>query len=424
MENYLLAARISALILISAAVFLHPLEKKPQAGRRYALAFSAGFVFVFLIAMIPGNSFWLALVRTALALAVLSIVNFNVTESEKGAAVYLAVWSIISSHFVQILWELIPHRWHFPHLSMWLFYLLFYVIFYFTLAKFMPNDDNTYHIGPRQLSSALLLIAVFEILYVAYTHAGVKDPGNPLTAAVVLAQFYCVTMLFLQTELFKKGAIEKEYLTMNLLWEKHKDQYNLTKENIELINQKSHDLKHHILALRHMTDEAQREKYFSEIEDSLEIYGSIVHTGNQVLDTILTDKSLQCSAKGIKIHCVADGSKLSFIDPIDLFAILGNAVDNAIAGVSKIEEQERRIIDINIFSKNAFVIINISNPLAELPDFKDGLPVSRRAKSGYHGYGMRSIRYNVQKYDGEMSISIENGCFVLKIVFPRPREVQ
>lgn len=407
-------------ILLAEAVFLHPLPKREPAVKYYLLAFPGAYILLLLLRFIPDANLIMPLIKACIVLAILSLLNFCVSRCEKGAAVYLSIWSLISTHFIYILWTVIPLKWKYPYLSLSLLYLIFFCIIYFTLARLMPNDDGSYHIGPRQMSSAVILIAFFEILYFALINSPEIAEKRPLRLAVVLAQLYCITMLYFQTELFKKGAIEKEYLTMNLLWEKQKEQYLLAKENIELINRKTHDLKHHVLALRNMTDEAQKEKYFKEIENSLEIYGSIVRTGNQVLDTILTDKSLLCNAKDIKIHCIVDGSKLSFIDPIDLYAILGNAVDNAIAGVSQIKEKERRIIDLNIFSKDAFLIINISNPLAEIPEFKDGLPVSRRAKSGYHGYGMRSISYNVKKYDGHMSVSIENNCFVLKIVFPRP----
>ena len=135
---------------------------------------------------------------------------------------------------------------------------------------------------------------------------------------LLVVQLYCVSLLYLQTELFKKSALEKELLTMNMLMKQKETQYALTRENIDLINRKCHDLKHQVRALRSVADEESKERYLSELEKSVEIYGAIVKTGNDVLDTILTEKSLMCQAKGIKINCVADGRRLDFVDPVDL----------------------------------------------------------------------------------------------------------
>ena len=82
-------------------------------------------------------------------------------------------------------------------------------------------------------------------------------------------------MLYMQTELFKKSALEKN-LTMNLLWQQQsKDQYQLTREKVDLINRKCHDLKHQVQALRMMGNDDVREKYSKELEQSVQIYDAI-----------------------------------------------------------------------------------------------------------------------------------------------------
>ena len=48
-------------------------------------------------------------------------------------------------------------------------------------------------------------------------------------------------------------------------------------------------------------------------------------TGNKVLDTILTAKSIECQSKKIQMNCIADGKILSFMDPFDISILIGNA---------------------------------------------------------------------------------------------------
>ena len=99
---------------------------------------------------------------------------------------------------------------------------------------------------------------------------------------------------------------------MKLLLKKEQDQYNMTRENIALMNQKCHDMKHQIQAIRAASQE-KREEYLSELEETIYIYEAIVKTENEVLDTILTDKSLYCKDRQIKVSCVVDGSQMEFI---------------------------------------------------------------------------------------------------------------
>ena len=143
-------------------------------------------------------------------------------------------------------------------------------------------------------------------------------------------------------------------------------------------------------------------------------------TGSEVLDTILTEKSLVCTEKGIKINCVADGAQLSFMDPVDLYTIFGNAIDNAIEEVSKTETDAERQIDIMIFKQKCFVAVQIINPVTKTPKFVGGLPLTTKEDNGYHGYGVKSIRHTVEKYGGNMVAKVENGCFVLKLLIPVP----
>lgn len=146
----------------------------------------------------------------------------------------------------------------------------------------------------------------------------VHDEETNLTVNLML-QFYCITLLYLQNTLFKKSSMRKELEMIQLLWHQQKSQYQISKETIDLINRKCHDLKHQVRALRTLSSEEEKEKQISEIEDSVGIYSAIVHTGNEILDVILSEKSLRCEDREIHINCVADGSLLSFMNPVDLY---------------------------------------------------------------------------------------------------------
>ena len=178
---------------------------------------------------------------------------------------------------------------------------------------------------------------------------------------------------------------------------------------MQVIDRKCHDLKYQVAAMRHIDNPAEREKNLKELEKSIRIYDSIVKTGNDILDTLLSEKSLVCEARDIDIHCVIDGAKLSFIDPIDIYALFGNAIDNAIECVEKFPEKEQRFIDICVTEKQHFLYIRFSNPIRRQPEYEDDLPKTTKKNKQYHGIGLKSIRQIAKKYGGYISVVKELG---------------
>jgi L-2-hydroxyglutarate oxidase LhgO len=107
------------------------------------------------------------------------------------------------------------------------------------------------------------------------------------------------------------------------------------------------------------------------------------------------------------------------ISPYELtIAAVGNAMDNAIEAVEKIEEKEKRQIDVMIYRQHNFLVMNIINPLSEQLIYEDGLPLTKKADKFSHGFGLRSIRQILRKYEGFLNISEEDGCFSLKMLIP------
>lgn len=196
------------------------------------------------------------------------------------------------------------------------------------------------------------------------------------------------------------------------------EQYEQSQETLELIHFKYHDLKHHIHALRAEENEDKRSEYLDQMEADIKSYGAQQHTGNSVLDTLLTSKSLYCLQHGIEMTIVADGALLDFMDVMDICSIFGNALDNAIEYEKKLEEQEKRMIHVSVFSQRDFLIIRIENYCEQQLQFKKELPVTTKAQHKFHGYGLKSVRHTVHKYGGEVDISLKDNWFSLKILIP------
>lgn len=54
--------------------------------------------------------------------------------------------------------------------------------------------------------------------------------------------------------------------------------------------------------------------------------------------------------------------------------------------------------------------------------FQDGLPLTTKTDSLYHGYGIKSIKKIIDAYNGNLTIATENNWFVMKILIPIPSD--
>ncbi|MCD7760894.1 MAG: ATP-binding protein [Clostridiales bacterium] len=409
-------------------IYIYPLDRR----QRFGLGAVAWLVGQLLLewGLALAVSFSLAAYLWPLALlAVGWLMGLSCTTAKPGVALYFAIWSCCTGSLLYEIWQMLCQ--YLPGLqaetSLAQLGLLFLLtgtvcaLLGLTVDRWLPVYESQ-HVGPRQLTSAILLYLLFGGLWTAVYQGGELNPQGTIGVLFLLCEIYCLTILYLQTSLFQKSAIRHELETMNLMWHQQAAQYQLSRENIALINRKCHDLKHQVAAMRTMEGSEQRERYIREIEDSVRIYDAAVRTNNETLDTVLTEKSLLCEANEISINCVADGSSLGFMDPVDLYTVMGNALDNAIEAVRKCESKELRVIDVLVHVRQRFLVISVTNPLQEKLAFRDGLPVSVKPQNGYHGYGMKSIRHTARKYGGEMTVSTEGGCFSLRITIPLPQE--
>lgn len=407
---------------ISCLVFLLPLRRKTHFKVRLILSGAVCVLILsgvyYLIENLTDWSYWGQVPLLFITYFSAVLIFYNCVKGKGFGLWYCGVWGTMTFLLVlETSYVLCSSL--LGDLGNWLLKILFSVAVNvaigLTLARWMP-EKGQYQIGPRQMVSAWVFCIMSENLFI---YAKV-DPGAALFNIVL--QFYCITLLYLQSALFKKSSMRKELETIQLLWHQQKGQYQLSKETIELINHKCHDLKHQVQAIRAVKDEKERETYLEKIEKSVQIYSAIVRTGNEILDTILTEKSLICENSGIHINCVADGSLLAFMNPVDLYTLFGNALDNAIEAVRKLESKEKRVIDIMLYERQSFLMLQIVNPMCGEVKFEDGLPLTTKAKNGYHGYGMKSMLHTIQKYEGHLTTEVKNGCFYFNVMLPLERD--
>lgn len=233
-----------------------------------------------------------------------------------------------------------------------------------------------------------------------------------------MADLFGVAALFACSMLEKSMQEQIRAESMQAALDLQYENYRLTEESVALVGRKYHDLKHQIAYLKsHISDE-EKTRSLTRIEEEIHQFEDLNRTGNPVLDTIVTSKSILCHKEGIALHCVADGRTLSFMDPMDLTALFGNILDNSMEAVRKIPDPEQRLIRLAVSRQKGFVRIVAENRYAGEIVFREGLPLTSKQDPGYHGYGVSSIKNTVEKYGGSTRIQTRDGWFCLNILIP------
>ncbi len=335
----------------------------------------------------------------------------------------MALFSGISAYITQhmsfkigewVMHFLFSHQsWQTSNIAYLVVDILMYTLCYFVFARRIKVSDNHFPFHNR-FGILCVGVAIFTtIAQYIFTQYAFDLPPMICMAYCLLDVICCLFGLDLQFGLFRENRLAEEKRLMEHILHMQEEKFRQSKENIELINIKCHDLKRQLSSIRGLEKEELHQLY-----RTLNIYDMSVKTGNDVLDTILAEKSLICEQEHIHLECMASGECLHFISTADVYAIFGNAIDNAIESVRKVQNVNQRYISLSIRESHGMVVFHVENPYEGTLRFADGLPMTTKPNKSFHGFGMKSIQMSVEKYGGHLAIVPQDHLFSLNITIP------
>lgn len=227
----------------------------------------------------------------------------------------------------------------------------------------------------------------------------------------------CLFILGLQCEMGSRQAAQQDNRLLGQLIYQQKQQLDVRREVIGVINARCHELKQQTAALRGLVPPQQLEA----LNQAIDAYDTAVDTGSEPLNVLLAEKRLLCQSKQIAFDVMADGRALAFLRTSDLYALLGNLLDNAVTAAGKVSDPAMRYIRLEIARRREMVITHCENSCipADLPDLRDGLPLpDPRKENGPHGFGLQTIRIIVERYGGSCRVSAGADTFTINLLFP------
>ena len=388
---------------------------------------------IFIIAQVYfemlSDSFWII---TIIAMYALMIFFIYITARLSWIqAIYLATQAFIYSQFVAaIQWQIYYYvgtavNYSALDLIQYIIFIIFTVVFLFIFYAIYRH----YHLkGYKPDIKRNNMVTAFAIMIIVFFMSNLSflNVPTPITSVYPQEIFYIrtlvdlcgVVVILVLQEYHIIIQSQKEITVLQTTFQKYYDQYIQSKENIQLANQRYHDIKHQINLIRAENNDEIKNRYLNDFEKELQGYYLQAETGNVVIDTIVTSKRMQCDELKIDLTYAIEGSKLSFMSTMDLTSFIGNMFDNAIESSRKVEDTEKRVININIYQQHALLIINMENHYEHPLKYIDGKLITTKEEKLNHGYGLKSIQTIVSKYGGTLRIDTKDNWFILTVLFP------
>ena len=191
----------------------------------------------------------------------------------------------------------------------------------------------------------------------------------------------------------------------NLRLQLEKDYYDiLDRQNQELMLY-AHDAKKHLSAIQHLNTDEQVGSYVQALSDELKTYTNTCRSGNKILDVIINKYATECKLHGITFQYDVKECNLLHVQEIDLVAILGNLLDNALNSASNSSEKN---ISIETTFRNAYHVIIVKNSCDAAPAVSGKRLLSMKGDGQIHGLGLKNVKRALEKYSGDYSWDYDN----------------
>ena len=261
-----------------------------------------------------------------------------------------------------------------------------------------------------------ILVRVYQVIIsdMAMGRRELQGSKSLVSMSVVIAILIFVMILWVKNRILQE---ENNTLVMEeqLQHQKYCEMIEVMEQNQELI----HDTKHHFLIVQEYLKNEEYEnlqKYVKQISDEFQRTVPKVYTGIKILDFILEQKRVVAQKSGIRYEI--DTMLLTGIPTTEqeTCALFGILLDIAIEACCLVETEEKWI-EIQIQQINQLLSIEVINTFETPCIRKQGVFETIKEERSVHGYGIKSMRRIVDKYQGIITYEEKEKIFTTKITF-------
>lgn len=274
-----------------------------------------------------------------------------------------------------------------------------YYLFVLIISRIINPHDATTKIPINFLLYPITSTVCLFVFWYICIAPGCSTRIQLLLAVAGVCLFISSLLLFITYS----RQVEKDSETMQIKSElsriqTEKSYYQILDQQNQHLLIYAHDAKNHLAAINSLNTDPQISRYIHKLSEQITEYTRFCHSGNKLLDVMIHKYCVDCKMRGIRFDYDVKLCNLSNIEDIDLVAILGNLIDNA---VSAAEKSEQRRISVATAQRNSYSVIVITNSCDTPPKSNGNHLITTKNDHYAHGFGLKSVRKTLKKYQGD-----------------------
>lgn len=293
-------------------------------------------------------------------------------------------------------------------LTLWLMTLIsrtVYLVIVMLVATKMPRSTLS-RIPPFMLLAPIASTVTLYAIWSVSSKNSISDTDSFLIIAASIGVFISILLTYIFYANTEKKLVDS-YKAQNEVERIKTDitYYNILEQQNSNLRAYAHDAKNHLSAIRNINTNPEIEIHLLKMSESLTQYSKVCHSGNHTLDVIVDKYVTECNINGLNFEFDIKNNNLSMIEPYDMVTILGNLLDNALEAA---KNSAQKIVSFETDYRNNFSIIIVSNSCDTNP-MSDGktLPATTKGNKQLHGFGLKSVKNTVKKYNGDISFDYD-----------------
>ena len=269
------------------------------------------------------------------------------------------------------------------------------------------------------INPILSMIALSEIMLLAFFHLDEQATFGISSVVICIVVINIITyILYVQTVKNSRALTENKLLKQET--EYQKEHLNEVKSLYSEIQTIRHDTKNHLICVLNLleSDNAEHAKqYLNEAVAEVNKTRKFIETDDEIVNCILNEKISKAMDNDIEVSFQIMKEPIG-IEQYDATVLLSNLFDNAIEACLESQIKDKQI-RISVEEKSGFVVIVMANTakldaIKKNPDF-----MTTKQNKQLHGYGVRSCKKIVEKYNGKIDYIQEENEVICKIIFDK-----
>lgn len=274
---------------------------------------------------------------------------------------------------------------------------------------------------------SLICLSIEELIVVSQTSSyddRLQKNTNIIYIIFFLVMIQYIVFVFYVYNLGIEREKNMQLKEMQIQSAIEKKRYDEIVSSISELRYMKHDINNHLETIHSMLANEkyiELKNYISDLTKSLNESYYILSSGNSVVDSIITNKLIQCKEESISVNYEIRLPKKIPISNFEFSSLLGNLFDNAIEACNELGSNIEKKIDFLIYPyKNmlSIMISNSSNGKYLYDEHNHFKSTKSNAKITEHGIGLNRVKYIVETHRGIIEITPKEVEFKVYILLP------